>query len=564
MLSKLKISQKIYVLGFAQLLLMLLMGLVSYSQMNKIGVEMMDIAEQDIPLTNMLTKVTEHQLEQAILFERALLKQSLVDQGHTQFSNEFDTLRGQILALEKKTFKEILASEKFISQAIPKLHTKEAQQAFRELLNGLKKVEQSYQILQQDTEAVLVNVVDTGVRANVQQVKKIEKLEDEIDHNLISLLDQVQKFTLDSALTAEKDEQLGIKLISYIFLFSIVVGAILPIVISRAISTPVNSLQDRLTEVAQGDGDLTLTLDDNARDETGAVARAFNGFLTVLRKMIRDTNAQANELGKSSETALQVMQQTLENVEKQRSETEMVAAAVEEMSTTTQNVARSASDASRVTDKVRERVLQGKQGAVETQAIITQLADEVSDASEVIKNLVNETNNIGGVLESIQGIAEQTNLLALNAAIEAARAGESGRGFAVVADEVRSLAQRTQTSTVDIQQLVQRLQTEAQNAVESMQKGSNSAQQCLDKSSDTTSVFEEAAESVNEITELNVQIAAAAEEQSGVANEVNQNLANISNIAELTTEGARETSKANENIAKRLIDLHSNLNKFQV
>ena len=564
MLSKLKISQKIYVLGVAQLLLMMVMGLVAFSQMNKIGIELVDIAEQDIPLTNMLTKITEHQLEQAILFERALLKQSLVAQGQAQFSSEFDKLTGQILSLEDKTLKEIIEAEKFIGQAISKLHTDEAKQAFRQLLAGLKQVEQSYGVLQTDTKELLTAVAQNGVNANLKKVKKIEALEDEIDVALIEILDKVQAFTLKSARQAEKDEQLGIELISYIFVFSIVVGAILPIIISRAISTPVNILQGRLTEVAQGDGDLTLTLDDSARDETGAVAKAFNGFLKVLRKMIRDTNAQADELGKSSETALQVMQQTLDNVEKQRTETEMVAAAVEQMSATTQNVARSASDASTVTDKVRERVLQGRQGAVETQSIIKQLADEVSDASEVIKNLVNETNNIGGVLESIQGIAEQTNLLALNAAIEAARAGESGRGFAVVADEVRNLAQRTQTSTVDIQELVQRLQAEAQNAVDSMQKGSSSAQQCLDKSSDTTAVFEDAAESVNEITDLNAQIAAAAEEQSSVANEVNQNLANISHIAELTTEGARETSKANENIAKRLIDLHSNLNKFQI
>jgi methyl-accepting chemotaxis protein len=113
----------------------------------------------------------------------------------------------------------------------------------------------------------------------------------------------------------------------------------------------------------------------------------------------------------------------------------------------------------------------------------------VSEASKVIKSLVEGTNNIGNVLESIQGIAAQTNLLALNAAIEATRAGETGRGFAVVADEVRTLAQRTQTSTVDIQDLLLRLKTEANNAVTSMNKGTDSATICLEKRCKNESSF---------------------------------------------------------------------------
>jgi methyl-accepting chemotaxis protein len=341
----------------------------------------------------------------------------------------------------------------------------------------------------------------------------------------------------------------------------LIIGSILPYIISRSIIIPINNLSSRLAEIAIGDGDLTVRLNDKATDETGDVAREFNEFLDVLKTLISNTNTQADDLGEASELALKVMRETVSNIEKQHAETGMVATAVNEMSGSTQEVARSAAHASQV---VKEKVTEGRQEAIETQSIIKQLAEEVSEASNVIKGLVEETNNIGSVLETIPRIAAQTNLLALNAAIEAARAGETGRGFAVVADEVRTLAQRTQTSTVDIQDLLIRLKTEANNAVTSMNKGTDSATICLEKSAKTSQAFEDASSSVSKISDLNVQIATAAEEQSSVAKEINKNLVKISDLAKITSQGAHSTSEASSTIAKRVIDLHTNLNVFLV
>ncbi len=564
MLANLKISQKIYLLGFIQLGLMLLIGLFALVQMNKIGDELIDIAEDDIPLSNMLTKVTEHQLEQAILLERSLFNLSMSQQGHSDSLALFNDNKAKVIQLETQTLAELDQVETFIQKAITELHSVEAQDEYRKLLSEVQQIKPELVALKQQVSSVLNKISTEGILSSLDEIHQIEKKEDKIDHQLVALLDEIQRFTQQSALTAEHDEQRAVEIIAYIFIFALIIGCTLPIVIGRSISTPVNLLQQRLHEVATGDGDLTLTINDSAKDETGAVAKAFNTFLSVLRDMIHNTNKQADELGKSSETALAVMRETLENVQKQQSETQMVASAVEQMSATTLQVANNANDASRVTVKVKDRVLEGKQVADQSRSIIHQLANEVEDATTVIKTLVEETNNIGNVLTAIQGIAEQTNLLALNAAIEAARAGESGRGFAVVADEVRSLAQRTQEFTVDIQKLVDRLQDEAQQAVASMDKGSESAKLCLEKSRETSSVFEEAANAVNEISDLNNQIAAAAEQQNQVAEEINQNLVNINHIAKVTTAGAQSTSDANMNIAKRLIDLHTNLNKFQI
>ena len=143
-------------------------------------------------------------------------------------------------------------------------------------------------------------------------------------------------------------------------------------------------------------------------------------------------------------------------------------------------------------------------------------------------------------------------------------AGDTGRGFAVVADEVRSLAQRTQSSTADIQQLVETLQSEAKNAVDSMEKGVQSTEKCLEKSDETAAAFEDANQAVNSISDLNMKIAATAGEQTSSAEQISNNVINISIVAEETSPGASETASANQNIAKNLVNLHSSLNQFQV
>lgn len=563
MLSRLTIAQKVYLLGLSQLLAMMIMGGFALYQMNKIGNELVDIAEEDIPLTKMLTVVTEHQLEQAILFERALIKAIRVEQGLAQMST-FEEAKKKVHDLTVKTEKELYEVEEFIEKAIPLLHSVEAQEKFKKLLGKLKVVEKSYSTLVDEVDKTM----DFGSNGQIEEMlefsKKVEAHEDEIDKALISILDEVQNFTLASALQAEEDEKFAIKWMTIIASVSIVLGILMPFLVTRAIRTPIMNLIDRLKQVAEGDGDLTIRLDDSSRDETGTVANAFNKFLGVLMGTITQINSKAEELGQSSEVAVSAMQRTLQNVEKQRCDIEQVATAINQMNATTQEVANSTANASSVTDEVRKHVMEGQKEALATQEVIQELANEVTTSSGVIENLVSETNNIGQVLESIQGIAEQTNLLALNAAIEAARAGETGRGFAVVADEVRSLAQRTQEATVDIQKLVDTLQSEAKNAVSSMKKGTDTAKLCLEKSSESANTFSVAAESVNQIAGLNLQIAAAAEEQSTVAQDLDNNLTSIKTLAEETAEETKNTAAASETIAMNVIDLHKNLNKFQV
>lgn len=562
MLSKLTIAQKVYLLGFCQLLAMAILGGFALYQMNKIGNELIDIAEEDIPLTKKLTVVTEHQLEQAILFERALVKAIRVDQG-MESKQAFEKAKDKVHDLTVQVQEEIIEVESFIEHAIPLLHSETAKLEFAQLLADLKKVEASYSTLTGEVDQVMEYGLNGDIEKMLKISHKVEAHEDELDKALIAILDRVQNFTLKSALQAEQDEKEAIKWMSIIAAISLVVGIILPLLVTRSIRSPILNLIERLDQVASGDGDLTVKLETSANDETSTVARSFNKFLGVLSSMISQINSKAEELQSSSSLTSSSLQRTLQNVEKQRIDIEQVATAINQMNMTTQEVANSTANASSVTDQVKKNVLEGHREALATQEVIQELANEVTSSSGVIENLVSETNNIGQVLDSIQGIAEQTNLLALNAAIEAARAGETGRGFAVVADEVRSLAKRTQEATIDIQQLVERLQSEAKNAVTSMKKGTDTAELCLSKSSESANTFSLAAESVNQIADLNLQIAAAAEQQSTVTQDLDNNLISIKTLADETAEDTKQSAVASESIAQNAVDLHNNLRKFR-
>lgn len=564
MLSKIKISQKVYILGAVQLLLICLVGGVGYSQMSKIGVELVDIAEEDIPLTGMLTRLTEHQLQEAVLFERALRGALSRVSSASQQRADVDALKVDIEKLVSKSTREFDEIEAFIEEGIPKLHSQTAVTEYKALLTRIERVEENYNKLKIEANQTLGKIfsnIDT--QSLIDSIALVEEHRDNIDHDLIEMLDSIQQFTLTAARQAEHDEIAGIRLITGLLIFSLIIAISLPYYIAKSISRPLVTLNERMEQIATGDGDLTQSLSERYQDETGDIARSFNIFIVKLRHIINDITSSVEVLDSSSKTASGEMLTTLDNIEKQRNEIEMVASSVNQMNSATHDVATNTNNASQMAGNVRDSVNNGQKSAEDSHQIVQQLAQEIETASSTIGSLAEKTDGIGMVLDTIRAIAEQTNLLALNAAIEAARAGESGRGFAVVADEVRSLAQRTQSSTGDIQTLVEGLQEEAKNAVACMDKGSESTEKCLDKSREATDAFEEVSQIVNNISALNAQIATAAEEQSAVATEVNNNLASITNIATATSDGALNTSKANEIITSGLGDLRHHVHQFK-
>ncbi|MNV24917.1 Methyl-accepting chemotaxis protein PctB [compost metagenome] len=326
---------------------------------------------------------------------------------------------------------------------------------------------------------------------------------------------------------------------------------------------PIRSVASGLQGIAQGEGDLTQSLQVRGNDETAQLASWFNQFLAAIRDLIHRIGQAANNILATSRDSTQVSSDMAEAAGRQREAVDMVSTAFHEMVATANEIARSCSQAAESADSGWLKAREGQQQIDAAVSSVDQLSQEIGKSAQSMQQLERDSNDIQSILGTIRSIAEQTNLLALNAAIEAARAGEQGRGFAVVADEVRALAKRTADSTAEIDGLLGNLAKRTGAVTHQMRASLEVSQQSVNRIGVARTSFGQIRDSVDVIRDMNTQIATAAEEQHQVAEGINLHISQIHGDAQRVAELAESARLNSDGLAGLSSELDSLVRRFR-
>ena len=350
----------------------------------------------------------------------------------------------------------------------------------------------------------------------------------------------------------------------WIGIFGIVILGSFLLVIRFKIVLPLRDLNSSLKSMAANGKDLTLMLDSQGDDELAEIARNFNYFMQKLRGLLQKILLSSSQLRDSGERMSNTTEQTLSGMGQLTEESGQLSNAINELNTALISVADNTSTAASSAQQTESAANHGLEIVTDNRQRIANLAAKVNQVSQSIMQLEEDSNAIGTILDVISNIADQTNLLALNAAIEAARAGEQGRGFAVVADEVRTLAGRTQSATLEIQEMIEKLQRSAKIAAEEMSEGQRMAETGQKRAGMVGESLQEIVSEVSQMSQMNMQIASSTEQQSAVVTQVSRSIDNVSNISQKTLSVAHSSVEMVSEVVRLGNELDNLINEFKL
>lgn len=536
-LKRLTIKQQL-VFGLALLIsTVIALGSFSFYQMSTLSHLTEEVFDHPFTVTrsSLTAEVELTQLE--LLIERN--RHALIQ---TQESKD------EVHRLEKLVMKELhLVQDRVIGSEAQKLIT-----------NSIAHFEDWIEL---EEDILQIQNLDTA-----QAQQKIDFAEDKL-HALDNELEKVIEFSVHNAENfREKAEQIRESAVNtgiMIILFAVGFGILIALVLLNNILRPINTLTRSIIRI-ENESDLTARVSIHNKTEIAQTADAINGMLGKFQSSLNQVSDVVSQLSATSEQTSAITEQTTAAVRDQSDKTQLLATASHQMSQSIRDVASNAITASESTVDINSRTQQGLEAMQDTIDEIGVLSKNVGNAGNVIAQVEKNSEEIGSILDVIQGIAEQTNLLALNAAIEAARAGEQGRGFAVVADEVRNLASKTQSSTEEINRMILKLQTDSREAVSVMTESQTTASLATDKAKVTSDILLGINTALHDINEQNALIASSTEEQSAVTDDIYQNVNQISEMTKQTNIGAEQTKEASLNLKQLAHQLKDLIKQFKV
>lgn len=540
MLRSLKIGKRLTI-GFSLLVLIsIIVGASSYFRLLEIKSNLSNLAERRLPAALLVGKMNSE-----FLLIRLQLANLLIAKDNADKAPLHDALNQAV-----QQYKDTSA------QAAEFHKTAAGRATFEKTLTAKIKFDALY------TELMVLinnNQIDEALEFRQQKFNEAAR---EVTKALVELADYQRLTGIKQAQEGEHSIFLAEMTALLAVIFAVVFGATLAVLITRSLVRPMENAVVASQAIASGD--LSFHFADDAPDEAGALIRAMVQMQKQLQATLDDINKSASQLTVTSEELSVVTESSAHTMQQQSAELDMAATAVTELTTAIEEVARSAAATSDNSNQADKTSQQGQQKVNSTIQSIQTLESEIQLSRTDIIQLSDHVNEIGSVLDVIRAIAEQTNLLALNAAIEAARAGDSGRGFAVVADEVRALAHRTQQSTKMIEQTIQKVQSGTQKTVVTMEQSSERATQTLKLAMEAGAALTLITQSIGQISDQNMTIASAAEEQATVAREVDKNLINIKDLSAQTSAGADETKASSIELAKLAEHLSDLVKQFKV
>ena len=483
------------------------------------------------------------------LLQGPVLASQVIDEANLQFKVQVQEwknvlLRGKTAVERDKYWAQFEAQEHAVQDALGKLGgLKSTDAGLKAQIDKLRQEHRDLGVAYRSGRDAFA-AAGGDAAAGDQAVKGVDR---QASEQMAALVEQLHAFSNAQSADISQAADRTILIGTLVMLVSaLLVGLLTLWMVNRNVVKPISMLIEYVARLSEGKFGERVEI--TRRDELGRLAAAAN----TLRDFLADTFARLKRSTTDLDTAggeLKAIAALMaQGTHEQFERTDQVATAMTEMSATAQEVARHAADAARAADDADHSAQSGEKVMQSTITTITRMRNEIASTAGVIQRLETDSGRIGKVLEVIRGIADQTNLLALNAAIEAARAGEAGRGFAVVADEVRTLAKRTAESTAEINQIISSVQTGAIDAVQAIQGGQARSEESVEQVTQAGETLQRITLAVENIRDMNRQIATAAEEQTSVAEDISRNLTEITAIAVTNQDNVKRTQGASQDL----------------
>ncbi|NQZ11871.1 MAG: methyl-accepting chemotaxis protein, partial [Algicola sp.] len=548
MLLRMSLPQKFIFLSAVLSSFIVILTLINMSRLNTMGHHIESIEKKDIPLTKLITAITEHQLEQEIYFEQAY-RFALELQTEEHALTSFQHARKEFVNFDQKVKKEVKKSEQLLQTFIGNSTESILVAEFRKLLSQMNKIDQHHETWSKHATEILDALENNQMHQAAELSKIADKESTNLEHEVLEALETIEKFTENAIVSLDKEEQQMFIEGIFITIFSIILTTGLSIYIVRRLHIDIGKLNYSIKQLESGELGSSFKSKTISQD-LGAMLDNVDELRTTLSSTISTINDANNKVTNEAQNVSELTSQLVTQIENQNSEINMLAVALEEMGATSSDIAKNSENTQISTNDANQLSTLSQNDMLDATNAMQKLTNSMTSSAKNITALETHGQNITSVLDVIKGIADQTNLLALNAAIEAARAGEQGRGFAVVADEVRTLAQRTQDSTTEIENMIQGFKNETGSAVKGMNESKVNSDFMLATSQKSNHNLVKISESITEINDMTTQIASAAEEQSMVISQLTENINSVNDLSTKNLASVVEISTTSDEFSK--------------